>query len=47
MGSSLLSDIDGASAELIEESCREGDKSVPNLLELGHKLYFGATWKNR
>ena len=36
-----------AGFELIEESCREGDRSVPNLLKLGRKLYFGATWKNR
>ena len=36
-----------AGFELIEESCREGDKSVPNLLGLGYKLYFGTTWKNR
>ena len=36
-----------AGFELIEEACREGDRSVPNVLKLGYKLYFGATWKNR
>jgi hypothetical protein len=36
-----------AGFELIEESCREGDRSVPNRLKLGYKLYFGTTWKNR
>jgi hypothetical protein len=33
--------------ELIEEPCREGDRSLPNLLNMGRKLYFGTTWRNR
>ena len=33
--------------ELIEEPCREGDRSLPNLLDMGWKFYFGTTWRNR
>ena len=33
--------------ELIEEPCREGERSLPRLREAGFRFYFGETWKNR
>jgi hypothetical protein len=33
--------------ELIEEPCREGERSVGRILETGLKFYFGAPWRFR
>lgn len=36
-----------AGFELIEEACREGEKTVPDLRNQGWKYYFGVPWKER
>ena len=33
--------------ELLEEACREGNRDVDELLELGAKYYFGNPWRER
>jgi hypothetical protein len=36
-----------AGFELIEEACREGERSLGRLQEQGAKFYFGIPWRFR
>jgi hypothetical protein len=36
-----------AGFELLEEACREGQRDLDRLQELGFKFYFGDTWRGR
>jgi hypothetical protein len=33
--------------ELMEEACREGERTVDHLRQVGLKFYFGAPWRSR
>jgi hypothetical protein len=36
-----------AGFELLEEACREGQRDLDRLQELGFKFYFGDPWRGR
>ncbi len=43
----LVRDTTPGGYELFEEACREGDRDLPIVRDLGYKFYFGAPWRLR
>jgi hypothetical protein len=43
----LIRDTTPGGYALFEESCREGDRNLPAIMEQGYRLYYGIPWRFR